>query len=86
MRFKISSKRKRPPPPLKKYNFFHWRRPFSFDEHIAAGRLDELLRGEAELSDGARLDEGGVAEVVCHHDRGVQGREVQRGDRYIIVT
>jgi hypothetical protein len=32
-----------------------------------------------------RCDQGGVAQVVSHHDGGVQGGEVQGGDRLVII-
>ena len=38
------------------------------------------------MLDSAGRQEGGVAEVVSHHDRGVERREVKCRDRKVVVT
>jgi hypothetical protein len=57
-----------------------------FDEEVAAGRLDVLVGREVVLCHSARLEQGGVAQVVRHHDGRVQGGEVQRGNRQVVVA
>ena len=56
------------------------------DKEVAAGCLDVLVGVEVELGDGALLEEGGVAQVVRHHDGGVQRGEIQRRNRHVVVS
>mmetsp|Transcript_13693 Transcript_13693/g.39479 ORF Transcript_13693/g.39479 Transcript_13693/m.39479 type:complete len:221 (+) Transcript_13693:3262-3924(+) len=49
------------------------------DEAVADGRLGVLVR--VHLGHVLGRDEGAVAQIVRHHDGGVQRREVERGDR-----
>ena len=54
------------------------------DEALADGRRQNLRQTNL-LPDGVG-DEGGVAEVVRHHDRRVQASEVQRRDRLVTLV
>ena len=51
--------------------------------------LGKVVRGHSlhlvVLPEHARGNEGAVAQIVSHHDRGVQGREIQGRDRHLCI-
>ena len=59
----------------------------ALDEHVATRCLNILVRGQAQpLQRSVLQDQGGVSEVVGHHDAGVQEAQIQCGNGYIIVS
>ena len=53
---------------------------------VAIGRSGDLVLAVGGLDPGHLVptDEGGIAQVVCHHDRRVQRRKVERRNGFAI--
>ena len=59
---------------------------FYIFEEQAPWSFDVLVRCQVMLSNGPREKEGSVAQVVRHHDGGVQRGEVESGYGHVVVA